>query len=173
MTCLACMTYEFPCRSRVFTDGRVYKTNCSFANLGINAPAQSRKVKRPTIELCLSRMSFQSHLHTSVNNRRIDFVQIPSVLPVFNLKLTRRHINRHHICFNIKYLSLHLLLWMNVMLNFICVVFAEPSARTLRKVYAKKGSIHFGNCHNFLIQTTMLNSIIIFYLPLLSAIDYA
>ena len=40
------------------------------------------------------------------------------------LKLTRRHINRRHFCFNIKSISVHPLLWMNVMLDFICMVFA-------------------------------------------------
>ena len=40
------------------------------------------------------------------------------------LKLTCRHINRRHICFNIKSISVHPLLWMNVMLDFICMVFA-------------------------------------------------
>ena len=40
------------------------------------------------------------------------------------LKLTCRHINRRHICLNIKSISLHPLLWMNVMLDFICMVFA-------------------------------------------------
>ena len=35
------------------------------------------------------------------------------------LKLTCRHINRRHICFNIKSISVHPLLWMNVMLDFI------------------------------------------------------
>ena len=29
------------------------------------------------------------------------------------LKLTRRHINRRHFCFNIKSISVHPLLWMN------------------------------------------------------------
>ena len=41
-----------------------------------------------------------------------------------SLKLTRRHINRRHFCFNIKSFSVHPLLWMNVMLDFICMVFA-------------------------------------------------
>ena len=40
------------------------------------------------------------------------------------LKLTCRHINRRHICFNIKSISVHPLLWMSVMLDFICMVFA-------------------------------------------------
>ena len=40
------------------------------------------------------------------------------------LKLTCRHINRRHICFNIKSISVNPLLWMNVMLDFICMVFA-------------------------------------------------
>ena len=42
----------------------------------------------------------------------------------WNLKLTCRHINRRHFCFNIKSFSVHPLLWMNVMLDFICMVFA-------------------------------------------------
>ena len=37
------------------------------------------------------------------------------------LKLTCHHINRRHICFNIKSISVHPLLWMNVMLDFIFV----------------------------------------------------
>ena len=41
-----------------------------------------------------------------------------------DLKLTCHHINRRHFCFNIKSLSVHPLLWMNVMLDFICMVFA-------------------------------------------------
>ena len=41
------------------------------------------------------------------------------------LKLTCHHINRRHICFNIKSTSVHPLLWMNVMLNCICGVVAE------------------------------------------------
>ena len=40
------------------------------------------------------------------------------------LKLTCRHINRRHICFNIKSISVHPLLWMNVMPDFICMAFA-------------------------------------------------
>ena len=40
------------------------------------------------------------------------------------LKLTCHHINRRHFCFNIKSISVHPLLWMNVMLDFICMVFA-------------------------------------------------
>ena len=43
---------------------------------------------------------------------------------IFTLKLTCHHINRRHFCFNIKSISVHLLLWMNVMLDFICMVFA-------------------------------------------------
>ena len=41
-----------------------------------------------------------------------------------SLKLTC-HINRRHICFSIKSISVHSLLWMNVMLDFICMVVAE------------------------------------------------
>ena len=41
------------------------------------------------------------------------------------LKLTCHHINRRHICFNINSVSVHPLLWMNVMLDFICMVLAE------------------------------------------------
>ena len=40
------------------------------------------------------------------------------------LKLTCHHINHRHFCFNIKSISVHPLLWMNVMLDFICMVFA-------------------------------------------------
>ena len=39
------------------------------------------------------------------------------------LKLTCHHINRRHFCFNIKSSSVHPLLWMNVMLDFIGIVF--------------------------------------------------
>ena len=42
-----------------------------------------------------------------------------------SLKLTCRHINCRHICFNIKSIHVHSLLWMNAMLDFICMVFAE------------------------------------------------
>ena len=41
------------------------------------------------------------------------------------LKLTSRHINRHHICFNIKSFSVNPLLWMNVILDFICIGFSK------------------------------------------------
>ena len=41
-----------------------------------------------------------------------------------SLKLTCHHINHRHFCFNIKSISVHPLLWMNVMLDFICMVFA-------------------------------------------------
>ena len=41
-----------------------------------------------------------------------------------DLKLTCHLINRRHFCFNIKSISVHPLLWMNVMLDFICMVFA-------------------------------------------------
>ena len=44
-------------------------------------------------------------------------------LNVHTLKLTCHHINRRHFCFNIKSISVHPLLWMNVMLDFICMVF--------------------------------------------------
>ena len=48
------------------------------------------------------------------------------VVSVFDeLKLTCHHLNRRHICFNIKSIPVHPLLWMNVMLDFICMVFAE------------------------------------------------
>ena len=46
------------------------------------------------------------------------------VIKETELKLTRRHINRRHFCFNIKSISVHPLLWMNVMLDFIWMVFA-------------------------------------------------
>ena len=41
-----------------------------------------------------------------------------------DLKLTCHHINCRHFCFNIKSISVHPLLWMNVMVDFICMVFA-------------------------------------------------
>ena len=41
------------------------------------------------------------------------------------LKLTCHHINRRHICFNIKSISVDPLFWMDVMLDFFCMVFAE------------------------------------------------
>ena len=47
-----------------------------------------------------------------------------SALLKASLKLTCHHINRRHFCFNIKSISVHPLLWMNVMLDFICMVFA-------------------------------------------------
>ena len=51
------------------------------------------------------------------------------------LKLACHHINHRHICFNIKSISVHPLLWMNVMLDFICMVFAELlSTRYKRKI---------------------------------------
>ena len=51
---------------------------------------------------------------------------VPLITPALSasLKLTCRHINRRHICFNIKSISVHPLHWMNVMLDFICMVFA-------------------------------------------------
>ena len=56
---------------------------------------------------------------------------LPAVFPVtascmyHYLKLTCHHLNRRHICFNIKSIPVHPLLWMNFMLDFICMVFAE------------------------------------------------
>ena len=47
---------------------------------------------------------------------------------ILSLKLTRRHLNRRHIFFYIKSLSVHPLLWMNVMLDFICIGFTKLSA---------------------------------------------
>ena len=44
-------------------------------------------------------------------------------LVLLALKLTCHHINRRHFCFNIKSISVHPLLWKNVMLDFICMVF--------------------------------------------------
>ena len=41
------------------------------------------------------------------------------------LKLYCHHINGRHIYFYIKSISVHPLLWMNVMLDFICMIFAE------------------------------------------------
>ena len=48
----------------------------------------------------------------------------PHLIIILLLKLTCHHINRRHFCFNIKSISVHPLLWMNVMLDFICMVFA-------------------------------------------------
>ena len=45
--------------------------------------------------------------------------------PLTCLKLTCHHINCRLISFNIKSISVHPLLWMNVMLDFICMIFAE------------------------------------------------
>ena len=42
-----------------------------------------------------------------------------------NFKLTCRHINRRHICFNIKSIPVHPLLRKNVMLDFIYMIFTE------------------------------------------------
>ena len=42
--------------------------------------------------------------------------------------MTRRHLNRGHICSNIKSFSVQPLLCMNVMFDFICIGFAERSA---------------------------------------------
>ena len=44
------------------------------------------------------------------------------------LKLTYHHINRRDICFNIKSIPVNPLLWIYVMLDFICMVFAELSS---------------------------------------------
>ena len=49
----------------------------------------------------------------------------------FYLKLTCRHINRRYICFNIKSISVHPLLWMNVMLDFICMVVVGCEQRSV------------------------------------------
>ena len=49
--------------------------------------------------------------------------QIVRLLLRIKLKLTCHHINRRHFCFNIKSISVHPLLWINVMLDFICMVF--------------------------------------------------
>ena len=54
----------------------------------------------------------------------LDIMGIDSLWSKSYLKLTCRHINHRHICFNIKSISVHPLLWMNVMLDFICMVFA-------------------------------------------------
>ena len=51
------------------------------------------------------------------------FIALPNP-SIDTLKLTCHHINRRHFCFNIKSISVHPLLWMNVMLDFICMVFA-------------------------------------------------
>ena len=51
------------------------------------------------------------------------FINISAVITT-HLKLTCHHINRRHFCFNIKSISVHPLLWMNVMIDFISMVFA-------------------------------------------------
>ena len=56
--------------------------------------------------------------------RRIDY-WIACCSFVLYLKLTCHHINRRNICFNIKSISVHPLFLMNVMLDSICMVFAE------------------------------------------------
>ena len=57
--------------------------------------------------------------------KRLKYIKIDFYLHEYTiLKLTCYHINRRHFCFNIKYISVHPLLWMNVMLDFICMVFA-------------------------------------------------
>ena len=53
-------------------------------------------------------------------------LSVPPV-EVFDLKLTSSHINRH-FSFKIKSVSLHPLLWMNYMLDFIFIGFAELKA---------------------------------------------
>ena len=63
----------------------------------------------------------------------------------WSLKLTCHHINRRHFCFNIKSISVHPLLWMNVMLDFICMVFAGCAQRSVSKnfkmiMYASAGN---------------------------------
>ena len=51
------------------------------------------------------------------------------------LKLTCHHINRRHISFNIESISVYPLLWIYVMLDFICMVFAELwSTESKRKI---------------------------------------
>ena len=61
----------------------------------------------------------------------------------WSLKLTCHHINRRHICFNIKSISVHHLLWMNVMLDFICMIFAELwSTESKRKIQNDNVCLH-------------------------------
>ena len=55
-------------------------------------------------------------------SKKIINAKITSAL---TLMLTCHHINRRHICLNIKFISVHPLLWMNFMLDFMCMVFAE------------------------------------------------
>ena len=55
-------------------------------------------------------------------------LQVDLHMRIIALKLTRRYINRRHICFNIKSFSVHPLLWIYVMLDFIHIGFAELSA---------------------------------------------
>ena len=62
-------------------------------------------------------------------------IMLPVKFCLIPLKLTCHQINRRHICFNIKSISVHPLLWMNVMLDSICMVCAElPSTGYKRKI---------------------------------------
>ena len=62
------------------------------------------------------------------------------------LKLTFRHINRRHICLNIKSIIVHPMLWMNVMLDFICiclrraVIKGKWAQKSKRIIYASAGN---------------------------------
>ena len=63
------------------------------------------------------------------------FTLIHETISKLKLKLTCHHINHRHISFNIKSIPVHPLLWMNVVLDFICMIFAEPwSTKRKRKI---------------------------------------
>ena len=78
------------------------------------------------------KMTLKKTWHILDNNNKCVIVDSVKVVkrqwrsPGINhhLKLTCRHINCRHFCFNIKSISVHPLLWMNVMLDFICMLFA-------------------------------------------------
>ena len=56
---------------------------------------------------------------------------------ILNLKLICRHIHRRHIFVNIQSISVHPLLWMNVMLYSIFMVFAEMCATGIKRKISK------------------------------------
>ena len=88
----------------------------------------------PLVYLMGVSLTFKFHLGAS---QIAFYLTSPNILsrPILNLgwvsprraylKLTCHHLNRRHICLNIKSITVHPLLWMNVMLDFICMVFAE------------------------------------------------
>ena len=83
------------------------------------------------VVICLAPYPHGMHVHIVViclapypHGMHVHMVVICLALYPTHLKLTCHHINRRHFCFNIKSISVHPLLWMNVMLDFICMVFA-------------------------------------------------